>query len=204
MEYIDLTHTLKKDMPVFPGDKPLKLKEIATFKKDGYSEFQICCGMHVGTHLDAPYHMLKDGRKLSQYPVDHFFGPGIMLDARGKKIIDSTVLNGKKLEKGRIALIYTGFEGKYGKREYYENYPEIDLNLAKIIAKSKVKIIGLDCPSPDRHPYEIHKILLGKNILIIENLTNLEKLLGKNFNIIALPAKFETEAAPVRVIAQIY
>ena len=62
----------------------------------------------------------------------------------------------------------------------------------------------MDTPSPDKYPYKIHKILLKEEILIIENLTNLEELLGvNNFDVIALPAKFYSDGAPIRVIAQI-
>ena len=67
-----------------------------------------------------------------------------------------------------------------------------------------VKIVGMDTPSPDRPPFAIHKLLFKNDILIIENLTNLEELLAHpQFDVIALPAKFDIEAAPVRVVAQV-
>ena len=69
--------------------------------------------------------------------------------------------------------------------------------------KPGIKIIGIDSPSPDRSPYEIHKLLMKNDILIIENLTNLAELTShEEFDVIALPTKFDTEAAPVRVVAR--
>jgi len=48
----------------------------------------------------------------------------------------------------------------------------------------------------------VHKILLSAEVLIIENLTNLEALLGIDaFDVVALPANLQCEAAPIRVIA---
>ena len=93
---------------------------------------------------------------------------------------------------------------KYRDRSYFENFPTITEEFAKRVVESKVKIVGMDLPGPDQPPFPIHKALLGNGILIIENLTNLDKLLGvTNFEVIALPAKLHADAAPARVIARI-
>ncbi len=62
----------------------------------------------------------------------------------------------------------------------------------------------MDILGPDQPPFLTHKTLLENEILIIENLTNLDQLVGvKNFEVIALPAKFNADAAPIRVVAKI-
>ena len=66
-----------------------------------------------------------------------------------------------------------------------------------------VHAVGMDTLGPDEPPFPTHKILLGNGILIIENLTNLDKLIGKQFDVIALPVKLATDAASVRVIAKV-
>lgn len=204
MEYIDLTHTFKPGMPVYPGDSSPELIETADDYEGGkIIHYQLKTSMHVGTHMDAPLHMLQNGKKLSEYPADHFFGKGHLIDARGKSI-DASLLEAKQISKGDIVLIMTGFSSKFGSPEYYESYPEINEAFASKMLEFGVSIVGMDTPSPDRAPFAIHKLLLGKDVLIIENLTNLESLLGhEQFTITALPAKFDAEAAPVRVVAQI-
>ena len=203
MKYIDLTHTFKQNMPVYPGDPKSELKQTAFVNKNGYNDFQITTNMHVGTHMDAPFHMLQNGKRLSKYPIDHFFGKGHLIDARGKSI-DADLLEGKQITKGDIVLIMTGFSSKFGSPDYYESYPEIKEGFASKIIELGVSIVGIDTPSPDRPPFSIHKLLLKNNVLIIENLNNLESLLKhKQFTITALPAKFDCEAAPARVVAQI-
>lgn len=203
--YIDLTHTFTAKMPVYPGDPLPILKQSAEIAAAGYNEFHISTGMHVGTHMDSPLHMLENGKKLSEYEPEKFFGKGHLIDARNQKEINADLLEGKEIEAGDIVLIMTGFDKKFGSDSYYNEYPEIAESFAQRLVQLEVKIIGMDTPSPDRSPFNIHKILLQNDILIIENLTNLEELLthGK-FDIIALPAKFEAEAAPVRVVAQVY
>ena len=203
MKYIDLTHTFKQKMPVYPGDPEPVIKQIAFFDKNGYNDFQITTGMHVGTHMDAPLHMIQNGKKLSEYSADHFFGKGHLIDARGKSI-NASLLEGKQIVKGDIVLIMTGFSGKFGTPEYYESYPEISDAFASKMVEFGVSIVGIDTPSPDHPPFAIHKLLLKNDILIIENLTNLENLLEHaQFTVVALPVKFYSEAAPVRVVAQI-
>ncbi|MFA5947997.1 MAG: cyclase family protein [Candidatus Gracilibacteria bacterium] len=204
MKYIDLTHTFTQDMPVYPNDPKPKFKQTSYINKNGYNEFQIKTNMHVGTHMDAPLHMINKGKNLCEYPPEHFFGKGHLIDARNQKSIDAYLLKNNKISKGDIVFIMTGFYKKFNTPEYYKNFPVISDAFTKKIIKLGVKIIGMDTPSPDKEPFAIHKLLLKNDVLIIENLTNLELLLKHTqFNISALPAKFETEAAPIRVIAQI-
>jgi kynurenine formamidase len=131
-------------------------------------------------------------------------GKGVRLDARGKEKIDATILTGHIIEPKDIVIKVTGWSAKYNQPEYYEKYPEVTSDLGQKLIDNQISIIGMDTPSPDHPPFLVHKMFLEKNILIIENLTNLEKLLNhQNFEIIALPAKFATEAAPCRVVARI-
>ncbi len=203
MKIIDLTHTFNSNMPVYPGDPLAQLTQI---DKDGIVDHQINSRMHVGTHIDAPLHMIKKGKRISQFPPEKFIGNGVLIDARNNEQIDVELLETVRIRDYDIVLILTGFGGKFRTKpsEYYNKYPVITEDLAKKLVNLGAKIVGMDTPSPDRTPYKVHKILLSKEILIIENLTNLEKLVGiKKFEIIALPAKLDTEAAMVRVIARI-
>ena len=204
MKYIDLTHIFDTDMPVNPGDPIPELVQIADLHKEGYTDYQIKTGMHVGTHMDAPLHMLEGGKWLSDITVEKFIGKGCLIDARGASVVSADFLEKSGAKKDDIVLVMTGFSKKYRETEYYEKYPEIGEDFAGKAIELGVKIVGMDTPSPDRPPFKVHKLLLGKEILIIENLTNLESLTGvKDFEIFALPAKLHTEAAPVRVIAKI-
>ena len=84
MKYIDLTHTFTASMPTYPGDPIPELKQIADFHNQGYTDWQVTTGMHVGTHIDAPLHMIPGGKRLSEMPIETFFGRGCLIDARPK------------------------------------------------------------------------------------------------------------------------
>jgi kynurenine formamidase len=204
MKFIDLTHTFSSNMPVYPGDPRPELQKIADLETHGYNDHQIKTAMHVGTHIDAPLHMVKNGKLLSEFPVEQFFSTGCLVDARNKPIISAELLQDLIIERGDMVLVLTGFSKYFGQDSYYEKYPEMSEDFARKLIDLGVTMVGFDMPSPDRPPFAIHKLLLGKEILIIENLTNLEALVGyKILEIVALPAKFETDAAPARVVARV-
>jgi len=170
---------------------------------DGFTDYLLTTGMHIGTHIESSAHMLDNGTRLIDTPIERFIGPGILIDARDKKKIDASILN-KDIPQKAIVLILTGHDKKFGTQNYYQHFPQISHDFAQLLIDSDVNIVGMDTPSPDQEPFPIHHVLFKHDILIIENLTNLEALIGiTHFTVNALPAKFDTDAAPVRVVAQI-
>jgi kynurenine formamidase len=199
---IDLTHTFLAGMPTHVYDERPKIEHLKTLQKDGYNDWRLTSCVHVGTHIDGPGHLTDSTLLLSDIPVDTFFGNGYLVDARGKKTIDATLLTDMPHEHNVIVLIATGFDKKFGLPEYFADHPIITEDFAHEIIKRKIKMIGLDFFSPDTYPFTIHKMLCTQNVLIIENLTGLEKLVGiKKFDVIALPLKLATDSALARVVA---
>ena len=204
MAFVDLTHQFKKDMPVFPGDKPPGIREVANIDNHGYNAFRLDTGMHIGTHMDAPLHMIQEGKKLNDYPVDTFAGKAVVIDMTAKSLATTEMLASVDLSKCEILLFRSGWSQYFGEEKYYFEYPEISKELAISLTQSKIRMVGLDWPSPDRAPYEVHRILLGNDILIIENLKSLNLLpANKVFQLYAFPYTYDIEGSPVRVIAEI-
>lgn len=201
--FIDLTQTFTSTMPVYPGDSAAILVKDADVDIDGCEGHTVTSGMHVGTHMDAPLHMISGGKTIPELPLESFFGPGVLLDARGKEVIDADVLENYTIPAGSIVLVWTDFDSHFRDQDYYYKFPCFSEDFAHALVESKVKIVGMDTPSPDRDPFPVHKILLGANILLLENLTNLQALDAiSSFEVIALPAKFAAEGAFLRVIAR--
>jgi kynurenine formamidase len=202
MTLVDLTHPFAEPMPGYPGDPPVKLAPIA--EMEGCPLYQVTTGMHVGTHMDAPLHLLPSGATIADLPLAKCVGRGVLIDARGRDVIDGSFLTSVALQRGDIVLVLTGFSSRFHQPAYYRDYPEVSASFADALVAAGASILGLDTPSPDRAPYQIHHTLLAAGVLIVENLTNLETLLhAPEFEVIALPVKFQAEAAPARVIERI-
>jgi kynurenine formamidase len=201
MELIDLTHTFSEPMPLYPGDDQPEIRQTSFLEKDGYNDFSLKSGMHVGTHIDAPLHFIAGGKKMSEIPVNQFFGRGRLVDARGELTIHAGLLDKIDLKAHDIVLVMTGRSKDYQASSYFQNFPEVTEDFAQILIDKGVSMLGLDTCSPDKEPYAIHKMLLGAGVLIIEDLANLEALVGTTFSVIALPLKIEAEASLARVVA---
>ena len=202
MKYIDLSYDIKNEMPVYPGDMELNLSKEKDYDKDEFNLYTVSTSMHVGTHIDAPLHMGKNKKFISEYSIDKFIGNAVLLDVRGEKVIGIKDDYYRDIKENDIVLLFTGWDSFYGKKEYYTNHPVISEELAELLIKKKIKMLGMDMPSPDNGEFEIHKKLFENEIFILENLTNLNKLLyNEEIQIFAQPLKIQGEASLVRAIA---
>jgi kynurenine formamidase len=203
--YIDLSQNIINDMPVHPYDDKVKLYQDKFLDKDKYVNFKLEIGMHSGTHIDTPMHLTNRETYINEIPLDRFAGRGVLLDIRNESIIKFKEQYSDIVQENDIVLLFTGHSVKYRTEEYYTDQPIVDEGLADFLVEKNIKMLGMDLPSPDNYPFEIHKKLFANNILIIENLTNLSELLDvKHFEIIAFPLKIRAEASMSRVVACIY
>lgn len=199
--YIDLSVSINQKTPVYPGDPAPQIDTAGVLDKDGFNDHLISIGTHLGTHVDAPMHMLDQGKSLDQIPLDQFIGKGKLVGVSGDGFDGVKAID---IQEGDIVLFHTAMSEKYHEPSYFKKYPAMSKELAQYLVESKVKMVGVDACSVDNQDgFPIHKILLKGNIIIIENLTNLGKLADKEFKIYALPLKLEIDGAPARVIAEV-
>ena len=204
MKLIDLTHTITSKIPVFQGDDPVELEQIRFLGKDGFSNFRLSTGMHVGTHVDGMMHMVPDERLISDFPLERFCGNGILIDVRGEALVLFREEFRNMIRKDDIVVFYSGWDRFFGTSNYFTDYPDLSPGLGQFLADRKVKMVAIDWPSPDHYPYEVHHILFKNNIHILENLTNLDQLLDvSQFEINAFPLKINADSSIVRAVARV-
>lgn len=202
MKFVDLSHPLNEKTPVFPGDPKVKIQPQGILERDGYEDHLICIGTHIGTHIDAPSHMILGEKNLDQFPLEKFTGKGFYIKVDDDKF-DSEQIKNVKISEGDIVIFHTGMSENYQELAYFEDYPQLPEDIANYLVEKKVKMVGVDMCSLDHKPYPIHKIFLSNNILLIENLINLSQLEGKEFKIYAFPLNLQVDGSPTRVIAEI-
>lgn len=209
MRIIDLTHMLTEDMSVYPGSEKPVLEQTNSIKKDGYAELKITMYTHTGTHMDAPAHMIEGGKTLEKFKPGKFFGPALCIDCmdiQNSLITKQHLIDyEEKLKKVDFVLFKTGWSAKWKTKDYFLNYPTLSTEACNWIAKFNLKGIGLDTISVDTihsDNMENHHIILGKGMVIIENMTNLNELDEEIFTLSCFPLKFENaDGSPVWAVA---
>ncbi|PLX34881.1 MAG: hydrolase, partial [Clostridiales bacterium] len=176
---------------------------------DGFKEKRLSMYSHTGTHMDAPAHLFEGGKTLDRYHVGHFFGKAFVVDAAGQgSKIGREFLEQfeKQLNQADYALFHTGWSIYWGREEYYGNFPCLENEAASYLASFGLKGVGFDNISAD--PIDDaslanHRIFLGKEMVIVENLKNLESLAGQGFFwFSAMPLRtVEADGSPVRASA---
>lgn len=204
MNVIDISYTISNNTPVYPNDKCVSLQQIKILDKDCYNAFYLQTGLHAGTHVDIPMHLLQDDVTVDLISISKFIGNGVLLDVRGEKIISYKPKYEELICEDDIVLLFTGFCNLFDDHiKYYNDYPVIDKELSGLFIAKKIKMLGMDTPAPDKIPFTIHKQLLQHSIIILENLTNLEALLNiPRFEIFAVPLKLQAEASLVRAFVK--
>ena len=212
-EFVDLSLPVKSlnSQGMFPG-LPQPIRTTYWTHDEGPLTYLWTLVDHTGTHLDASSHFHKDGVTVDQLPISRCAGYGVVLDFSNRParysigredVVEALEATGKigTVGAGWVLLFYTGYTSKANTPEWLD-YPALNEEACNYIAEMKVNALGFDAPSPDRDPYPAHRILLPKGIVNYENLTNLDKLLSREFIFIGEPLRLvASTGSPVRAIA---
>jgi kynurenine formamidase len=205
MALVDLTQNITPAMPVYPGTEPPAIRQANTIDRDGFAEKWMGMYSHTGTHIDAPGHMLPGAATLDQLAVDRFFGRGWVIDASGLDGPEIPAGSLTKLPAGiEFVLFHTGWARRWGQPDYFSGFPVLAPDAARWLSRRSLKGVGFDAISADPvdAPFHNHLTLLGAGLILIENLTGLQQLIGKPFRFSCLPLKLEqADGSPVRAVA---
>lgn len=186
---------------------------------------------HGGTHIDAPIHFAEHGQTVDEIPLEHLIGSAVKVDVSKKAsdntdylisvedLLDWEKQEGQTIPDGSIVLLYTGFEKYYPNKLKYMgtdkrgseavaelHFPGLAPEAAKwLVSERNIHAVGLDTPSIDygqSTEFKSHVNLMTKNVPAFENLTNLDQLPSKGFQVVALPMKIKGgSGSPLRIIA---
>lgn len=209
LQIVDLTQIISPQMPVYPGTEPPVFDVGCTLEVDGFREKKLTLFSHTGTHIDAPAHLLAEGKTLDQFPASQFVGPACCLDfsdfTGGQIEVADLEPYRPHLEQVEFCLLHTGWSRYWGDPQYFVGFPVLSLAAAQWLCRFDLKGIGFDAISADpvaSRDLPIHQQLLGKDLVLIENLTNLEPLPRQQFLFSCLPLKLaDADGSPVRAVA---
>lgn len=149
---------------VYTGD-PAPQKEVlsSTEKGDLYNltAFSMCA--HNGTHIDAPFHFIRDGKTVDEICLDSLVGMAYVAEHQGIVSGDDAAEIIKKAKEQ---------DPEAAKRILIKGIAEVSSEAAKVFASSEILLLGNESQTfgPENAPMEVHMILLGADIVLLEGI----------------------------------
>ncbi len=206
MPIYDVSLTISNDLPVWPGDQPVDLKRNLDMQHGNVCTLsQMTCTVHVGTHLDAPAHFIKDGRGIDTLDLSKLIGPCHVADLRTSTTINADTLEQANIPNGTRRLLIRTRNSDYwarGDKAFHTDFVAIEPGGAEWIVQRGIELVGVDYLSVGAFEGGIptHEILLGSGVVPVEGL-NLAGIEAGAYQLICLPLKLkDCDGAPARVV----
>lgn len=193
---IDISLPLKRELIAYPGDASYEEYEYYTHEKNGVHIMRVMMETHSGTHFDAPYHMIADGKKANEIDLENFVGKATVVEVEGNQIGKEDIPESHR----EIVLFKTRNSGLYGK--FDTSFTYLSLDGADRLVEHGVKLVGIDYLSIEKFGSPepvVHRKLLGNGVVIVEGLY-LKDVVPGDYEFICLPLKMSQDGAPCRAV----
>ena len=203
--WVDISVPLQTGLVRWPGDPPFKIRRIADLARgDACNVSVLSLPAHLGTHLDAPLHFLANGPAIDRLPLDATLGPARVVNIRSRTAVSVEELRGHRIRRGERLLLRTRNSGRaWWRQRFRRDFVHVTRDAAGYLAERRVRCLGIDCLSvgaPTPEGEEVHRILLGAGIWIIEGL-DLSKVMPGRYRLICLPLRLVGgDGAPARAV----
>lgn len=203
-EWIDISQRLHNGIAEWPGDTPFSY-EVRFLKADTGSVNigKMTTSMHMGTHIDAPFHYDDNGMKVHELPIDVYIGKARVIDVSGLESIGRSDLEG--IDFGGVERILLKTSSRPSSDVFPKDYTVLRPDIGPLLKERGVRLIGVDTPSVDPEPsktLDAHHSLHENGVLILENIV-LETIEPGEYELIALPLPIEDgDGSPVRAVVR--
>ena len=158
---------------VFPGD-PAPQREVMNDmnKGDLYNLTVIHMCAHNGTHVDAPYHFINDGKTIDKVALENFVGPCYVAEHQGvvtAKDAEEMLQKARNAYKQQtIAEVSTDAS----KRILIKGNAEVSLEAAEVFAQAGLFLLGNESQTvgPEDAPMAVHLVLLNAGVILLEGI----------------------------------
>jgi len=193
--WIDISVPIHPGMHEWPGDDPFRLEWLADVERgDQFTFSRVRMTWHVGTHMDAPGHVIRRGARVDSFPLDAGIGPARVIGIRHPRFVTAEELAGHRIRRGDRLLFKTrnsprSWEGSSFSRGFVAIAPDA----AQFLAARGVRLVAIDYLSVDPLASEdmpAHKVLLGAGIWVVEGV----RLSG------VAPGRYDLVCLPLRIV----
>jgi arylformamidase len=155
------------------------------------TEFSMCA--HNGTHIDAPFHFIKDGKTVDAMDLESFVGMAYVAEHRGKVSHDDALGIIEKAKKQNV---------ESAKRILIKGDAVVSAEAAKAFAAEKILLLGNESQTvgPENAPVKVHRILLSADVVLLEGI-RLSDVPGGVYFLNAVPLNLSgADGSPCRAI----
>jgi len=202
MQIIDISRKIEGKMPVYPGNPRPEIEKYRQIPEDSTTESEVKIGSHTGTHVDAPQHVIENGKTVDEMDLEDFYGDCQVLDLtdEGRKI-DRKALKDKEISED-IVLFKTENSLK-NFDEFGEDFAFLNLSGVEYLIEEGVETVGIDYLSlvkfeGGNDAEQAHK-KANMEMAVIEGL-DLENVDDGSYTFSGMPLKMETDGAPLRAV----
>lgn len=201
-EWIDITQTISTRIATWPGDTLFEFELTATKEEGGAANVgTIKASLHTGTHADAPFHYVSEGKTLDKLDVNMYIGHAKVVSVVGASEIGREELEGFDLRGVERLLLKT--VNTASPEKFPTQINVLKENIGPFLKEKGIFLIGTDQPSVDSIESKellAHHSLFKNDVHIIENLL-LENVEPGDYELIALPLKIEgADGSPIRAV----
>lgn len=205
MKLYDVTVAISNELPVYPGDPPVSVTRVQSLEQGDIARVShLSFSTHIGTHVDPPYHFIKDGQPLDQVPLEVFIGPARVLDVGTAAVIDAALLRQFDLG-GATRILFKTRNSRFWQttNEFQTEFVYLETDAAEWLVVQGVQLVGIDYLSVEKFDFAqpaTHWTLLGANVVIVEGL-DLTEVPAGDYELICLPLKIKDgDGGPARVV----
>lgn len=204
---IDISLDIHPGMPVWPGDPPIILERVCNIDAgESANVSRLDMSVHTGTHIDAPYHYILEGKCVERLPLESLIGEvQVVQMADDCDLITAMAIKKAGMaHKARRVLFKTRNSACWdrGEKTFQEDFVAISSDGAKFLVECGIELVGVDYLSvaPFDASFETHHILLSAEVVLVEGL-NLSQVEAGWYKLVCLPLKLVgADGAPARAV----
>jgi len=203
---VDISMPLNALTPIWPGSPGFSSRShLSLAAGDIANATLLGLDAHCGTHVDAPLHFVPAGATIDEVGLTALIGSALVVDVSGSKAIDAGTLDACAIRDGTERLLLrTDNASRPGtdNGRFHEDYVGLLPDAAQWVVRRGIRLVGIDYLSIQRYedPPDVHEILLGAGVLILEGI-DLRTVTPGRWTLICLPLRVTgIEAAPARAV----
>ena len=204
----DISLPVTHELPVWPSDPPVVLERYKAISKGNRSNVsRLTCGVHTGTHMDAPIHFIEGGAAIEDLPLEVLVGPAVVAEILDVDTITPDCLEALALPSDTTRLLFKTSNSQLWAdphHKFYTDYVALTPQAAEWIVQKGICLVGVDYLSVQRFddPEPLtHRTLLEAGVVVVEGLNLREVTPGRYPQLICLPINLVgSDGAPARAV----